>query len=62
MEVQSKVRDRLDAAHESSGPSLAIVEGAAGKLTAAVMKIIRRKVWPAPEIRGGGGVPVGCDL
>jgi hypothetical protein len=60
--VQSEVRGALEATEKACGPSLAIVEGAASKVTAAVMKIIRRKVWPALEIRGGGGGRVVSDL
>ncbi len=62
MRVQSEVRGALEATEKATGPTRAVFEGAASKVTAAVMKIIRRKVWPALEIRGGGGGRVVSDL
>lgn len=60
--VQREVRGCLEAAQEACGPSLAVVEGAAGKVVAAVCEVVRRMTGPSGDIGGGCGARVGCGL
>ncbi len=60
--VQAEVRGRLEARQEASGPSFAVVEGAAGVVSAAVGEIVGRVMGPAGNVLGGGGVRVSRGL
>jgi hypothetical protein len=60
--VQAEVRGRLEARQEASGPSFAVVEGAAGVVSAAVGEVVGRVLRPAGNIGGGGGVRLSCGL
>jgi hypothetical protein len=59
--VQAEVRGRLEARQEASGPSFAVVEGAAGVVSAAVGEIVGRVMGPAGNV-GGGGERLSCGL
>jgi hypothetical protein len=60
--VQAEVRGRLEARQEASGPSFAVVEGAAGVVSAAVGEIVGRVMGPAGNVGGCGGVRLSCGL
>ncbi len=60
--VQAEVRGRLEARQEASGPSFAVVEGAAGVVSAAVGEIVGRVFRVAGNIGGCGGVRLSCGL
>jgi hypothetical protein len=54
--MQTEMCGGLEGAEQATGPPVAIVEGAAGEVSAAVCKEVRGVLRPAGNIGGCGGV------